>query len=381
MRTWMYKRSVLLVLMVLMAGFAVASQAGVADTTTVAGATTVADSMTVVEATDVAESPSVEAPLDVKKMIFSHINDSYTWHITTIGHTHIEIPLLVIVKAPEGGLEAFSAAKLHHGHVYKGFYLATDGKYAGKVVTKAADGREVRPLDVSITKNVLALLISSLLVVLIVLIVARWYKKNPLKAPGGFVGTIEVVVEFLRNDVIKSNIGPDYRKFQSYLMTVFFFILMNNLLGLVPLFPGGANVTGNIAVTLVLALFTMVIVNVFGTKAYWKEVFWPDVPMFLKLPIPLMPIVEIFGVISKPFSLMIRLFANVMAGHTIMLSLVSLIFFTVAMGTTINAVMTSMSVLLSVFMFFVELLVSFLQAYIFTLLSSVYIGLARVKHH
>jgi len=374
MRKWMYKRSVLFALMVLMAGFAVAKPTAVADTVSVAEAATVAGSPS-------EEASSKAAPLDVKHMIFSHINDAYTWHITTIGHTHIEIPLLIIVKAPEGGLKAFSAAKLHHGHVYEGFYLATDGKYAGKVVTKAADGKEVRPLDVSITKNVLALLVSSLLVVMIVLIVARWYKKHPLQAPGGFVGTIEVVVEFLRNDVIKSNVGPDYRKFQSYLMTVFFFILINNLLGLVPLFPGGANVTGNIAVTFVLALFTMVIVNVFGTKAYWKEVFWPEVPMFLKLPVPLMPIVEIFGVISKPFSLMIRLFANVMAGHTIMLSLVSLIFFTVTMGTAINAVMTTMSVLLSVFMFFVELLVSFLQAYIFTLLSSVYIGLARVKHH
>jgi F-type H+-transporting ATPase subunit a len=140
-------------------------------------------------------------------------------------------------------------------------------------------------------------------------------------------------------------------------------------------------VTGNIAITFILAMFTMVIVNFSGTKTYWKEIFWPEVPVYLKLPIPLMPLVELFGVISKPFSLMIRLFANIMAGHTIMLSLISLVFFTVTMGTVVNSVMSTFSVLLSVFMFLVEILVAFIQAYIFTILSAVYIGLARVKHH
>lgn len=325
---------------------------------------------------------SEDKPVDVKGIIFEHLGDAYTWHIATVGHVHIEVPLLVIVYNQNGGLQAFSSKKLHGDHPYKGYYLGEEGsKYAGKVVYLNAAGEEVRPLDISITKNVLALFISAIIVLLVVLLVARWYGKHQLEAPGGFVGMIEVVVDFLREDVIKPNIGADYKRFQPYLMSVFFFILVNNLLGLVPIIPGGANVTGNIAVTLILALFTMVIVNVFGTKEYWKEVFWPEVPMFLKLPIPLMPVVEMFGVISKPFSLMIRLFANVMAGHTIMLSLVCLIFFTVSMGTAINATMTSISVLLSVFMFFVEILVSFLQAYIFTLLSAVYIGLARVKHH
>jgi len=347
----MYKRSLLVVLLLMMAGLS-----------------------------SLRAETQKERP-DVKELIFSHIGDSYTWHITTIGHTHIAIPLLVIVRSPETGFHVFSAAKLHGEHPYKGFFIAQEGKYAGKVVINDRTGTIVRPLDFSVTKNVLALFISAIIVLSIVLSVARWYKKHPMEAPGGFVGTLEVVVEFLLNDVIKSNVGPEYKRFQSYLMTAFFFILINNLLGLVPIFPGGANVTGNIAVTFVLAMFTMVIVNFSGTKAYWKEVFWPDVPVFLKLPVPLMPIVEIFGVISKPFSLMIRLFANVMAGHTIMLSLVSLIFFTVSMGTAINAAMTTFSVFLSVFMFMVELLVSFLQAYIFTVLSSVYIGLARVKHH
>lgn len=328
-----------------------------------------------------AGSENKEKPLDVKEMIFEHINDSYTWHIATIGETHVEVNLPVIVYSKEKGLNVFLSDKLHGEYPYNGFYLNEEGKYAGKVVEVNSKGEVVRPFDFSITKNVLALLISASLVLIIILLVARWYRKHPMQAPGGFIGMIEAVVEFLRDDVIKANVGADYKKFQPYLMTVFFFILVNNLLGLVPVFPGGANVTGNIAVTFVLALFTMVIVNVFGTKTYWKEVFWPEVPVFLKLPVPLMPIVEIFGVISKPFSLMIRLFANVMAGHTIMLSLVSLIFVTATMGTAINAAMTGLSVFLSVFMFFVEILVSFLQAYIFTLLSSVYIGLARVKHH
>lgn len=319
--------------------------------------------------------------LDVKEMIFHHINDAYTWHIATIKDKHIEIQLPVILYSKERGWSVFFSGKLHGEHPYNGYYLAHEGKYAGKIVEKDSKGQEVRPFDMSITKNVFALLFSATVLLIIVMSIAGWYKRHPMQAPGGFIGMIEVVIEFLKEDVIKANIGEDYKKFQPYLMTVFFFILVNNLLGLVPLFPGGANVTGNIAVTFVLALFTMIIVNVFGTKAYWKEVFWPDVPSFLKLPIPLMPIVEIFGVISKPFSLMIRLFANVMAGHTIMLSLVSLIFVTVSMGVAINAAMTTLSVFLSVFMFFVEILVSFLQAYIFTLLSSVYIGLARVKHH
>lgn len=327
------------------------------------------------------KAESKATPFDVKEMIFDHINDAYSWHITTFGEHHIAIPLPVIVYSKERGWFAFFSGKLHGEHPYNGFYLSKEGKYAGKIVENNSVGEVIRPFDISITKNVFALLVSAFMVLMIILFVARWYKKHPMQVPGGFVGMIEVIVEFLREDVIKSNVGPDYKKFQTYLMTVFFFILVNNILGLIPLFPGGANVTGNIAITFVLALFTMVIVNIFGTRAYWKEVFWPDVPMFLKLPIPLMPIVEIFGVISKPFSLMIRLFANVMAGHTIMLSLVSLIFVTVSMGIAINSAMTALSVLLSVFMFFVEILVSFLQAYIFTLLSSVYIGLARVKHH
>lgn len=159
-----------------------------------------------------------------------------------------------------------------------------------------------------------------------------------------------------------------------------FFILINNLMGLIPIFPFGANVSGNIAFTMVLALSAFVVVSVAGTKHYWKEIYWPDTPLFLKFPIPIMPFVEIFGVFTKPFSLMIRLFANIMAGHTIILGLTCLIFVTVSLGVVVHSGMTVFSVLLTVFMNFIELLVACIQAYIFTMLAAVYIGQARVRH-
>ena len=173
---------------------------------------------------------------------------------------------------------------------------------------------------------------------------------------------VEMLIVFVNDGVIKDNIGKGYRLYAPYLLTVFFFVLINNLMGLIPIFPGGANVTGNIAITLVLALSTFFIVNFSGTKHYWKEIVWPDTPVFLKVPIPIMPFVEIFGVFTKPFSLMIRLFANIMAGHTIILGLTCLIFVTVSLGSAINVSMTVVSVLFSVFMSFVELLVACIQA-------------------
>ena len=170
-----------------------------------------------------------------------------------------------------------------------------------------------------------------------------------------------------------------YRILTSYLLTVFFFILINNLIGIIPIFPGGANITGNIAVTGILALCTFIAVNLFATKAYWKEIFWPKAPIYLKLPLPIMPFVEFFGVFTKPFALMIRLFANIMAGHTIILALTCLIFITATMGVAVNFGMTIVSVLFCAFMNCLELSVACLQAYIFTLLSANYIGLAKVR--
>lgn len=317
--------------------------------------------------------------VDVNELVFGHINDAYSWHIVSIGDTHITIPLPVIVKSSTGW-HVFSSEKLEEGE-YEGLYIAEGGTYDGKIVERNAAGEEVRPLDISITKNVLALIINSAILVWIVLGCARWYKKHPVEngAPKGGVGMIESVVLMVYNDVIKACIGPDYQRYAPYLLTAFFFILVNNLMGLIPFFPGGANVTGNIAITLVLALVTFFFTNAFATKEYWKEVFWPEVPVWLKAPVPMMPVIEFFGLFTKPFALMIRLFANIMAGHAAILSLLAIIFITGKIGPLINGTMTFVSVAFGVFMTALEVLVAFIQAYVFTMLSAVFIGLSRVK--
>lgn len=324
-----------------------------------------------------------EHELNVKQLILDHLVDAYEWHITTFGKTHVSIPLPVIVKGETSGWQVFMSSHLHHGEeAYKGFYIAQEGEYRGKIVEKNATGEEVRPLDFSLTKDAASLIITSALLITIMLSVARWYKKQAVsgekKAPKGFVGMMEMLIVSIQDDVIKPCVGKNYRKFSPYLLTVFFFILINDLMGLVPIFPGGANVTGNIAITLVLALFTLIIVNVFGTKEYWKEIVWPDVPMWLK---PIMIPIEVISVFTKPFALMIRLFANILAGHSIMLGLTCLIFVTVSLGAAINSSMTVVSVLLTVFISFVEILVAYIQAYVFTMLSAVFIGLAQVEPH
>lgn len=318
--------------------------------------------------------------VNVGEIVFSHIKDSYEWHITKWNNTDIAVPLPVIVRSAERGWFVFMSSKISHGHSYNGFRVATNGDNQGKLVEINAAGSEVRPLDLSLTKNASALLFSSSLLLFLILRVARFYKRNPLQTPGGWKGMIEVMVLYIRDGVIKENVGEDYAKYSSYLLTIFFFILLNNLMGLIPIFPFGANVTGNIAITFLLALCTFLIVNVSGTKAYWKEIVWPDTPLFLKLPVPIMPFVNAFEVFTKPFSLMIRLFANIMAGHTIILGLTCLIFVTVSMGAAVNSGMTVLSVILTVFMNFIELLVACIQAYIFTMLSAVYIGQAKAGH-
>ena len=218
--------------------------------------------------------------------------------------------------------------------------------------------------------------------VVIVLSVARWYRRHPQDsaAPGGFVGFMEMFIMMVNDDVIKSCVGPKYRKFAPYLLTAFFFIFINNLMGLIPVFPGGANVTGNIAITMVLAVCTFLAVNIFGTKTYWKDIFWPDVPWWLKVPVPMMPFIEFFGIFTKPFALMIRLFANMLAGHMAMLVLTCLIFISASMGPALNGSLTVASVLFNIFMNGLELLVAFIQAYVFTMLSAVFIGLAQEEH-
>lgn len=321
--------------------------------------------------------------VDVKKVIFDHIRDSYEWHITTIGDKHISIPLPIIVYSSRTGWECFSSSVFHHTDEYKGFRIAKSGANEGKIVEVGEDGTEQRPLlDLSLTKTVVSVLIISLLLVVIVLCTARWYKRRKPsdEAPRGFVGVMEMLITMVIDSVIKPNVGSRYQRYAPYLLTVFFFIFFTNLMGLLPIFPGGANVTGNIAVSLALALCTFIAVNLFGNREYYKEIFWPDVPVWLKVPVPLMPIIELVGVIVKPFALTIRLFANILAGHTALLAFVSIIFVTMAVSTTIGSAMTVVSVLFTIFMNVLELLVAFIQAFVFTMLSSVFIGLSQPEH-
>lgn len=319
---------------------------------------------------------------DVNGIINEHLADSYWWHITEVKGRHISIYLPVIVYSREAGSAVFSSRKISHGQEYRGYRLSAEGKYAGKIVTAGPDGTEIRPLDVSITKNAFAVMINCAIMLAIFLSVARWYRRKPEHAvPGGFAGAVEMFVMNIEDEVIRKNIGKDYARYSPYLLTAFFFILINNVMGLIPIFPGGANTTGNIAITFALALFTMIAVNVFGNREYWKEILWPDVPVWMKFPIPLMPVIELFGVISKPFALMIRLLANILAGHTVILALTFLIFTTVKLGVGINAGMTVFSVILSIFMNVLELLVAYIQAYVFTMLSAVFIGMSRPEHH
>ena len=303
--------------------------------------------------------------LDMKSYIFGHVGDSYEWHITKVGDKDISIPLPCIVI--DDGLHVFSSAKMEEN----GYALNEDGKLVNAATME-------RPLDLSVTRNVLALMINAVLLVTIILLCARWYRKHDVlkEKPTGVAALMEPVIMFVESDLIKDVIGPGYRKYAPYLMTVFFFILVNNLMGIIPFFPGGANTTGNIAVTLVLALFTFVMVNLFGTRKYFKEIFWPDVPVFLKA-IPLMPVIEIIGVFTKPFSLMIRLFANTLGGHIMILSMVGLIFISASMGALVNGAFTFVALLLGVFLDCLEILVAFIQAYVFTLLSAVFISLAH----
>lgn len=317
--------------------------------------------------------------LDVKQVVLSHIADSYEWHICSVGERHISVPLPVIVRSQSGEWHCFSSSKLHHGHQYEGFSIAEEGAYAGKIVEQTADGEQIRPLDFSITKTVAGLFVNCAVLLLIVLCVARRYRndQHDTKAKGGLAGVLEMVIESVMDGIIIPCVGPNYRKFAPYLLTAFFFIFINNLMGLIPIFPAGANVTGNIAVTLVLAMATFFAVNIFGTKDYWKEIFWPEVPTWLKVPIPIMPAIEFIGLFTKPFSLMIRLFANILAGHAIILILTCIVFATAKMGAAVNGAMSAVSVVLSIFMNCLELLVAFLQAFVFTMLSAVFIGAAQ----
>lgn len=373
-----------------------------------------------------------EDELDVKEIIFEHLGDGYGWEVP-FAHVY-RIPLPVIVRAEDGKWFCFSSADLTEIEVVENvstgkiskhlvpviksiekdgkqynFMLRHEGKHKDKVVqllplddaqaavAKAdieanpdeteyaeADGRyfrEYKPWDFSITKNVAALFIAALLVTALVMGLVRYYARRGLRAPRKGMGFFEMLVGFVYYDTIKSTLGENTKRFAPYLLTCFFFILVMNLVGLIVIFPGGANLTGNIAITLVLAVMTFVVTNVCGTKHYWKEIFWPDVPLFLKFPLPIMQVIEVFGIFTKPAALCVRLFANMMGGHIIVITLTLLIFIFAAFGSAVAGGATVISVLFSIFMLLLDVLVSFIQAYVFTLLSALFISMAVIKEH
>ena len=341
-------------------------------------------------------SASSDSPHDSHKkefnpgdFIFDHIGDSHDWHIFTVGHHHISVPLpIILYSKTRKQLFAFFSNKFHHGHSsYKGFKLVMEGELKGKIVEVDNNDMTLEaapmPLDFSIKKNVVGIFFSIILLCLIFIPIANKYKKNSLVAPTGAQSLMETLILFVRDDIVRASISEKhYLKFMPFLLTIFFFIWINNLLGLIPIFPAGANVTGNIAVTMVLALFILAVILINGNKHFWKEIFnAPGVPIFLKLPIPIMPVVEMASWLIKPAVLMIRLFANILAGHIIAMVLFSLIFTFGAVNIYFGYGISFVTIILTVFMSILELLVAFIQAFVFTMLSALFIGMATSDHH
>jgi F-type H+-transporting ATPase subunit a len=319
------------------------------------------------------------------EFIFEHIGDAYEWHFLTYKNFHLTIPLPVIVYSKTKGLNIFLFRKFHHGHSeYKGFKYEIEGENKGKVVEILEDGSTILPsLDLSFTKDALAIMISLLLILWIFLSAAKGYRDRPGKAPRGIQNVVEPFIIFVRDEIAIPSIGhKNYERFMPYLLSVFFFIWINNMMGLIPIFPGGANVTGNITVTMLLALFTFTITSISGNKNYWKHIINPPgIPWWLKFPLPLIPIIEIVGMIIKPIVLMIRLFANITAGHIIALGFFSLIFIFGEMQVFVGYAVSPLTIAFTLFMTMIELLVALIQAFVFTLLSSLYFGMAIEEHH
>lgn len=322
--------------------------------------------------------------INFKEIVLEHIGNSYWWHIvTTKSGKEVVVPLPIIVRSKTSGWHIFSSSHLMHGADYQGFIIPHEGKYKDKVVEILPDGTQSRPFDISLTKIALGILFNALVVILIIILPSMWYRKHTKleDMPHGFVGIIEWLIVTIVDGVIKPCVGPQYRKFAPILLTLFFFIFVSNILGLIPLFPAGANVTGNIAITFVLALVAFIAINIFGTKEHYKSILWPEVPIFLKAPLPIMQAIEFMGMLTKPFALMVRLFANIMAGHSIILIITCIIFATVQFGKGINSTMTGVSLFLMIFMNALELMVAFIQAYVFTMLTSIFVGFAQEESH
>ena len=297
-------------------------------------------------------------------LIMHHIIDSHEWHLFSAGDIHVTIPLPVILYSSENGLVFFLSNRIAHGDTYKGY------KYEHNYIV-AEDGHSF--FDFSITKNVTALFVSVFILLWIFTSVANGYKKNEGKAPSGVQSFFEPIIIYVRDEIVKPSIGKNYKKYLPYMLTLFFFIWFGNFLGLL---PGAANLTGNIAVTLTLAFFTFIMTLASSNKHYWIHIFNPPgAPWWLKFPIPILPMVEFIGIFNKPFSLLLRLFVAITAGHIVILSLISLtfIFQSYMVGFASTLIVT--------FINLIELLVATIQAYVFTLFSSMYIGMAQVENH
>lgn len=331
------------------------------------------------EATEPQGTGHDEEEFNPSTFIFDHVGDSHEWHILTKQNGEsVAIYLPVILYSKEKGLDLFSSKKIAHGHEYKGYRLEEEGELKGKIVSLNAEGHpdeENLPLDFSVTKAVVGMFFAALLGLLLFISMSRSYKKTGVAPPKGIQSLLEPVILFVRDDIAMPNFGEHKTdKYMPYLLSVFFFILFNNIMGLIPFPPPfGANVTGNLSVTMTLALCTFFVTQFNGTKTYWKHVYAPPgIPFWL---LPIMIPVEFIGLFSKPFALMIRLFANITAGHIIVLSLVSIIF--IFKSLTVAPI----SIFFVIFMDCLELLVAFLQAYVFTLLSSLFISMAVQEHH
>jgi len=317
------------------------------------------------------------------EMIMHHISDSHEFHLWGEGDESVSVPLPIILYTDNNGLDVFMSSEFHHGQspVTRGenTYIMNHDKIYLANAEGALDFDEdhhatnAQPMDFSITKNVFSMLLSVLILILLFIPVAGKYKKGRM-VPKGVQSFMEPLVLFVRDEIALPNIGKSkYERFTPFLLTIFFFIWINNMLGLIPIFPGSANLTGNIAFTMVMAAITMLVTNFSGNKHYWGHIFnTPGVPWWLA---PIMVPVELIGVIAKPFALMVRLFANITAGHIIILSLISLIFVFKSLGVA------PVSVAFVLFMNVLELLVAFLQAFIFTLLSALFIGSAVAEEH
>ncbi|WP_317046907.1 F0F1 ATP synthase subunit A [Pedobacter yulinensis] len=326
-----------------------------------------------------------EKKFNIGQFALHHVADSHTWHV--IGDTYIGLPVILYTSA---GIVTFNSSEFKHDDdarvvvekdgqrfvkMHEKIYYASEtanehGQYVA--LDESHHAQNERPLDFSITKNVCTLLLSVVIMLWVFLSVAKAYKTRKGKSPKGLQSWLEPIILFVRDDIAKPNLGHKYERFMPYLLTVFFFIWFNNMLGLVPFLPGGANLTGNIAVTMILAIATFLLTIFNGNKYYWKHIFLPDVPKWMYV---VMVPVEVVGIFTKPIALMIRLFANITAGHILVLSLVCLVF-------VFNSLyIAPVSIAFAVFIGAIELLVAFIQAFIFTILSALFIGMAIEEHH